>query len=68
MGAHHSSLSLSKISPFKKYQEKIQFLVLYGSIFSSNQIIGILLVSICFMNTWLSISAHFFKKQLRLIK
>ena len=35
----------------KRYQEKIQFSVSYGSIFSNNQIIGILFVSIYSLNT-----------------
>ena len=42
---------------FKKYLEKIQFSVSFNSTFSSNQIIGILFVSIDSLNTWLSISA-----------
>ena len=42
---------LNEMSPFKKYQEKIQFSVSYGSIFSSNQTIGILFVSIYSLNT-----------------
>ena len=57
---------LSEISSFKKYLEKIQFSVSYNSTFSSNQIIGILFVSIYSLNTWLLISAYSFKKQLRI--
>ena len=52
----------------QKYLEKIQFVVSYNSTFSSNQIIGILFVSIYSLNTWLLISAYSFKKQLRINK
>ena len=65
---HYGNGILSEISPFKKYLEKIQFSVSYNSTFSSNQIIGILFVSIYSLNTWLSISAYSFKKQLRINK
>ena len=59
---------IKRVSPFKKYLEKIQFSVSYNSAFSGNQIIGILFVSIYSLNTWLSISAYSFKKQLRINK
>ena len=60
----HGSLSHNRKNEYVKFhvwedQEKIQFSVSFCPLFSSNQIFGILFVSILYsLNTCLSISAH----------